>query len=507
MATQSVPADKVGINSVDDKSDSFLSALIVLLTMTIGQKLVGFLRSVLVCRLLPPEELGTWALMNTLIVTVSPFVLLSIPACFGRYLEVYRGKSQLRGFIRQAGWICMFAVSCGMVGLLVFQGPIARLGLGDSQLSWIVAASTLAIVPFALFSFSMELLLALRHGKAATTANFVSTLTLAVVSIGLLVCWQATAYSMLAAAALAYLIPLLWSARHLHRVWSELPSDSRPLPWRSTWLAMVPVVALFWFTDILTNLFYTVDRYMLANLLPGGSDEILRQIGNYESAHVIPLLYSVVTVWIGRVLMPYMSRAWESGERELVVNQVNFAIKLVVWVAVSSGLGLLFLSDWLYAVLFAGKYGNAVEVLPYLVLFYIGCGTTVLLMNYFWCVGKAQWAPVALIAGVITNSVVNYLLIPELGIRGAAMGTGFGIAAQVVALLGLARCFGLRWDWGIAVIGVGSLVLLLDRSYLIPGLFVFCLIVLIPGVLSPWERTQLRDASQALREKLRRGQT
>jgi O-antigen/teichoic acid export membrane protein len=472
--------------------DSLVTSMVFLLVLTVGQKLIGFARSIIVCRLLPPEELGTWSMLQTLVMVVSPMVLLSIPACFGRYFANYRQRGQLANFISQAAIICGVSLSLGVVGLWIYQVPIAGLSLGDSQRSPLVVYASLALIPFAIFSFLSEMLLALRYGRVASRANFLSTITLTVCSLSFLFLFPPTAVAMLTAFALSFALPLLLCHRTFKQVLGELPANEAQLPWAVTWGRMFPIILLFWFTDLLTNLFYSVDKFMLVNLSRAPFETVMADIGGYEAIHVLTGILFMVTVWIGKTLLPYMAKEWEEGGTVEVSTQTNMSIKLVGFASLAAGLLLSMIATPLCHLLFNGKYDSSAYLVPYLVYFYLGCGTTVLLMNYYWCAGIATWSMLPLIMGSIANGVVNYLLIPDFGVAGAAIGTTCGMACQIISLWAIAVGRGLSIDLGLIGFFLASSLLVIDRTGILGWCSLLVVILGFSGVFSLEERRRLK---------------
>lgn len=483
--------------------DSLLTSMVYLLVLTVGQKLIGFVRSIIVCRLLPPEELGTWSMLQSLILVVSPIVLLSIPACFGRYFATYRQRGLLASFIQQSSILCGISLSLGLVGLWLFQEPIAQVALGNPQLGHLVVYASLALIPFAMFSFLSELLLALRYGRLASRANFISTITLTIFSLGLLLCCPPTAVVMLVAFALSFAIPLLLCVKSYRQALRELPKNEGSLDWAPTWAGMFPIILMFWFSDLLTNLFYTIDKYMIVNLARVPSQNVLAEIGGYEAMHVLTSIFLAVTVWIGKTLLPYMAKEWEEGRLQEVSVQTNLSIKLVGFGSLAAGTCMTAIAGPLCQVLFHGKYDSAAYLIPYLVYFYLGCGTTIMLMNFYWCAGIAAWSTGSLLLGLIVNCVVNYYLIPEYGVAGAAIGTSCGMACQVISLLAIAAWRGLGTDLGVIGFLLASSLLVIDHT----GLLTWCGLLAVgigySGLFSSEEQARVKHAFTSLTEKLR----
>ena len=81
--------------------DALGASVVILLSINVIQRSIGFVRSVFFCRLLSPAELGRWDLVFNFILLAAPLVSLAIPAAFGRYAEYYRNRRQLRTMIRR----------------------------------------------------------------------------------------------------------------------------------------------------------------------------------------------------------------------------------------------------------------------------------------------------------------------------------------------------------------------------------------------------------------------
>ena len=78
--------------------------MMLLFCLTMIQRSVGFGRSILLCRWLAPEELGHWDLTLAFLELAAPIAVLSLPACFGRYVEHYRQNGHLRLSCSGSAW-------------------------------------------------------------------------------------------------------------------------------------------------------------------------------------------------------------------------------------------------------------------------------------------------------------------------------------------------------------------------------------------------------------------
>ncbi len=71
-------------------TDTLVDSVLILLGLTVVQRLIGFVRAVLFCRWLDPGQLGLWDMAFSFLVLAAPLSVLAIPGVFGRYLERYR---------------------------------------------------------------------------------------------------------------------------------------------------------------------------------------------------------------------------------------------------------------------------------------------------------------------------------------------------------------------------------------------------------------------------------
>ncbi len=94
------------------RTDTLAAGVVLLLGLTIAQRLVGFVRSVLFCRWLDPDQLGLWDLCFGFLMLAAPLALLGLPGSFGRYVEFYRQRGQLKAFLLRVGG-CSAALAVG----------------------------------------------------------------------------------------------------------------------------------------------------------------------------------------------------------------------------------------------------------------------------------------------------------------------------------------------------------------------------------------------------------
>ncbi|MGI9518774.1 MAG: lipopolysaccharide biosynthesis protein, partial [Pirellulaceae bacterium] len=109
------------------KVDSLKFGIMFALVLTAIQRIVGLVRGILFCRILPEEQLGQWSLTWSYLMLLAPLAVLGLPGSFNRYVETYRQSGQLRSFLVRIALVSS-AATILFSGVLYFAAePVAHL--------------------------------------------------------------------------------------------------------------------------------------------------------------------------------------------------------------------------------------------------------------------------------------------------------------------------------------------------------------------------------------------
>jgi O-antigen/teichoic acid export membrane protein len=403
--------------------DSLAASVAILLVVSVVQRSVGFGRGVLFCRWLAPDELGQWDMAYSFLLLAAPMVVLGLPGCFGRYLERYRQRGQLRTFLwRTATWTA--ALSAAAIGGILWAAPsFSNLVFGrpDQQtLVWLMAAALAAVI---LHHFLEALFAALRKFRIVSAMQMCQSFTFAAISLSLLWWWRIAAESIIIGYGAACLVSaaatLLWMGRSV----AEEAAPGNAVPHTEFWPPLVRFAVWIWFTNLLCNLFAVVDRYMLVHWSGMDSVTALEQVGNYHSSRVVPLLLISLADLLAGIVMPYLSHDWERGERRLVSDRMNLVLKLTSLGMLAMSVVVLWASPLLFQVAFEGKYDAGRAVLPWTLAYCVWYAILIVAQNYIWCAEKMKIGSVPLAIGLVANVALNLVLLPIWGLHGAVIAT------------------------------------------------------------------------------------
>jgi O-antigen/teichoic acid export membrane protein len=411
--------------------DTLADTVVLMLALTVVQRLVGFTRGVLFCRWLDPEQLGQWDMAFGFLLLAAPLAVLGLPGSFSRYTEYYRCRGQLRQFLRHTTiltcWLTLLAVAA-----IGWQAPwFSELVFGRSdqvQMIRLLAASLAVVIAY---NSLVELFTSLRLIRVISLLQFLHSLLFALVGCGLLWWWRNTAESVVVAYACACLacgaLSLVW----LRGTWRSLPEVSESLHRRTMLVKLMPFAVWVWVTNWLSNLFDIVDRYMIVHFSGLDASEALVQVGNYHSSRVVPILLVSIAGMLGTVTLPHLSHDWEAGRRDRVSHSVNLMLKLVTFAVMLGGVAILVVAPWLFGWAFEGKYAGGLAVLPLTLTYCVWFGVIGIAQNYLWCAERARIGSLAVLAGVVTNVLLNLALLPRFGLTGAVAATA---VANFIAL-------------------------------------------------------------------------
>jgi len=496
------------IESPTLRTDSLADSVLILLGLTVVQRLIGFCRAILFCRWLDAEQLGRWDMAFSFLMLAAPISVLALPGAFRRYVEQYRRRSQLRVLVRRTALACAVMTAAAVVTIASARPWFSRLIFGTDQATGLVlllAASLLGVIAF---HFLFDLFAALRNIRAVAGLQLLSTVLFAALGVGLLTFWDCSASSVVIAYGGACTLSSLVAAGLLMRVWKAFPEDGPRLPHRALWSKLLPFAAWMWATSLMANLFEVADRYMIVHCSPVASSQALAQVGEYHSSRVVPLLLVAVAGIIGSMMMPHLSHDWESGHRDRVGARLNLFLKLFGFAIAALAALILLAAPLLFGVAFRGKFAGGEAVLPWTLAYCVWFSHFMIVQNYLLCREKGHLATVALAVGLAVNVALNLVLLPRLQLFGAVLAT---TVANVVALALIAlfnHRLGFTLDLGARAVMVVPLLLPLGPWVT----FAVLLAILIEAIgsdrlLSREEKRELTAGLADYRRRFRRLRT
>ncbi len=483
--------EKVNASTQRLRPDSLATSVAILLVVSILQRTVGFGRGILFCRWLTPEELGSWDMAYSFLLMASPVVVLGLPGSFGRYVERFRQRGQLRTFLRRSTIVTAVLTLLAVVVLVVAAPQFSDFIFGQSDHVSRVILVAACLVAVILHHYLEALFAALRKFRIVSTMQFCQSMLFAVISLGLLWWWRAATESIIVGYGIACLVSsvgmLLWAGPALLEI--AVPDEASTH--REFWPPLARFAAWVWITNLLCHLFAIVDRYMLVHWSGLDNATALAEVGNYHASRIVPLLFLSLADLLAGAVMPYLSHDWEAGRRQQVSDRLNLVLKLTSLGMLAAGVAVLWMAPWLFHVAFQGRYDDGFAVMPWTLAYCLWYALLIVAQNYIWCAEQAKLSSVPLAAGLALNIALNLILIPMWGLLGAVVATTISTAFAVSILYWINKRAGMELQ-------AGTIWMTIAPAALCGGMWPAAIVLAVLLGAVPFSKKLLTDDERAL---------
>ncbi|RCS53061.1 hypothetical protein DTL42_09645, partial [Bremerella cremea] len=181
------------------RTTTLAESMLLLALLTVVQRGVGFVRGVLFCRWLNADQLGLWDLTFGFLMLAGPLVVLGIPGSFGRYVEHFRQKGQLRTFLLRTTIATIVLSSIGCLLLWLFHREAAMVLFNDASLASMIPLVALTLTAVIGFNYFVELFIAMRQMRIVSAMQFLNSVLFAAIGLGLLLTYETSARSVIMA--------------------------------------------------------------------------------------------------------------------------------------------------------------------------------------------------------------------------------------------------------------------------------------------------------------------
>ncbi|MFQ5599001.1 MAG: polysaccharide biosynthesis C-terminal domain-containing protein [Candidatus Krumholzibacteriia bacterium] len=155
-----------------------------------------------------------------------------------------------------------------------------------------------------------------------------------------------------------------------------------------------------------------------------------REVGLYVVAVSVAQVLSYLPQTFGMLLFPRtMKSAQQEGER--------FTARLVrmnLWIMLVGGAGLALVTPWLVPAVYGAEFHDSLPALYVLLPAIIAMGYSVILGGFFFGRGRPLLVSISSGIALVTNIALNVILIPRLGIVGAAAASFLSYGSQALVL-------------------------------------------------------------------------
>lgn len=178
---------------------------------------------------------------------------------------------------------------------------------------------------------------------------------------------------------------------------------------------------------LVTILLEQIDRIMIGNMLDKTS------VGIYSAMLTISTIWGMLPSALIQSITPILYETAKK-DRALYLRRVRQSYAVLFWLNILYSLGINLFGKWVILLLYGESYSVGLGALR-IVVWYYGISTLGMLSSvYLANERKNKYINVFAVVGLIMDAFLNRLLIPVLGICGAAIAT---LATHIIVQLGL----------------------------------------------------------------------
>jgi O-antigen/teichoic acid export membrane protein len=365
---------------------------------------------------------GTWSLIAVTVSLIVPFAMLGFGTSIVRFLAAETNIGKIRNDFFSA-CVIVFISGAAFSLLLFFLSDYLAVSIfkDTGAASYIRLASVLVLLnslhTVVLAFFRMRR----RIGLYSILNLFYSALQVGLITAAILLGYKLNGVIVVVIIN-GVLFNLATLLIILRQVGFQLPRFSHMKSYLKWGVPLTPNAAILWIINV-------SDKYMVSYFLGISSAGIYSAayaIGNYASFALMPL---------GIVLYPTISKTYDEGNREETAKYLKYSFKYLMMLAIPSAFGLSILAKPLLKILTTPEFIAGSTVVPWVASGVVLFCFYQMGIHIIHLVGKTRITVRLLGTAAALNIGFNLLLIPRMGIAGAAIATL--IAYGVLGLLTL----------------------------------------------------------------------
>lgn len=380
---------------------------------------ISFFSVIILTRLIAPKEYGKATTFQMLISLLFP--ICNLETSNGMMRFYYSREKEDRAKLIWGGiWLSLMSWTLVSILILAFSNKINIFVSGENGLfAPIFLVLHLLISIFQ--SFNQNIIRAERKGRLYSLVNISKTAGGFLVPLFLILLFHTKSYEIIVFGSVAsVLTALIIGFRVGYSYWLRPKLDLREMKMLFTY--SFPLV----FEFVASYIMVFTDRFMLRLLTN------FNEIGMYSAAYKLISISGILTSGFLYFWRPYaLSLFNEDPERTRNVTRKMF--DTVTAGIVLFALSVIAIRD-VVTILLGSEYREAKYIFPFLLFAPIYDLSKAVLIRGVEFSKKSKWAAVPNSIGAFVNVIGNWLLIPILGARGAAISTALSMLVVIIFL-------------------------------------------------------------------------
>ncbi len=364
----------------------------------------------IITKTLGTYDYGIWAQINITVSLISSLALMGLSMGFVRFLSSETENKVIKEAVYSILFFVTISSSLACLLLYTFAEPLAIVGFKDPEATYFIQAGSFLIILNALESISLFYFRVFRQIKKYSYLTLFETfgklffiLILLKIGYGLLGVIVAT----LIVQIFIFLISLVGI---ISQIGLTLPRFTHIKEYLQFSLPLTPTSLVRWITE-------SSDRYLVTYFLGLGS------VGVYSAAYSIGNLIQLFVSPLQLILLPELSKLFDENKIDQVRTYMSHSLRYFLLITIPAVFGLSALAKPLLGIFTTQDFLSGWLVIPIIAFAGLLAGIFQILINILFLVKETKFATYINIIAAASNVMLNLLLIPSIGIIGAALST------------------------------------------------------------------------------------
>ena len=392
--------------------NSFLSASIVYFIGNILLKAISFITLPIFTRLMLPEDYGMYSLYTASLGILSIFIGLQIHGT----VNISYGNKNIKQFENYVANIALFPLLGMFIGiLLLIIFPFLVKILEVPSLAFGIMMMIQAFWSIVIAIYQSELVIK-RQPKKHLAFSIVTTLANVILAVSFVLALRDDTYfgRVISGVISNALIGIYIFIKFIPRI--DLLTLKKD--WYDGLKLSLPLI----FHNLSNQILNVVDRYMLSAWK--GASEVAIYSFSYNLGSIINMIWlSINNAWI-----PWYFDQLKVKNYLLIKEYSKQYIIFFMWLTSC----FLLISPELVYIMGGKQYMNGIYIVPLIALGYFFVFYYGFYVNYQFYKQKTTLIPISTMSAAIINIILNILLIPKLGVIGAALTTAISYFLMLI---------------------------------------------------------------------------
>jgi O-antigen/teichoic acid export membrane protein len=364
---------------------------------------------------------GIWVQINITVILISPLLSLQLGLAVVRFLAGQEDRARRRQALGAMLLAIVITGCCVSIPAFFFLGQLSILLFASAAYGTLVIMTIIWTFFNSLLNFFISYVRVLGKIKEISICSVAITIAQMASIVVLARSGSSLESIILCMIVLQVVFSLGFLSWIIADVGFPLPNLIGLKKFLSYSIPQMPAVILLWVISL-------SDRYFITHFLG------LSPNGVYSSSNTLANLTSLFYAPISFVLFPMISKLWAQERLTDVKSYFEHSIRFFLTFAIPGAIGIAVLSQPLLKLLTTSEFLVGQELVLLLAFGVIFLGIYQIGINLILLSKHSKMLPLITIAAAVTSIAMNILLIPRIGIIGAAISncTAYFILAVIV---------------------------------------------------------------------------